>query len=80
MTSASICTDYQTRRLNTRVKNLAGSEKKTDFPSTVNGTAVAVPRVLAALLENGWDEEGFVNVPEVLWPWMHGVQTIRKKH
>ena len=80
VTSASICTDYQTRRLNTRVKNLAGSEKKTDFPSTVNGTAVAVPRVLAALLENGWDEKGFVRIPEVLWPWMHGVQTIRKKH
>ena len=79
VTSTSICTDYQTRRLNTRVKNLAGSDKKTGFPSTVNGTAVAVPRILAALLENGWDDKGFVRIPKVLWPWMHGVQTIKKK-
>ena len=79
VTSASICTDYQTRRLATRVKNVPGSEKSLEFPSTVNGTAVAVPRVLAAILENGWDKEGFVRIPEVLWPWMHGMQTIEKK-
>jgi len=80
VTSASICTDYQTRRMNTRVKGLAGSFPKTDFPSTVNATAVAVPRVLAALLENGWDDKGSVRIPEALWPWMHGIQTITKKH
>ncbi|MCJ1457246.1 Serine--tRNA ligase, mitochondrial [Mycoblastus sanguinarius] len=80
VTSASICTDYQTRRLATRLKYPAGSQIKTDFPSTVNGTAVAIPRVIAALLENGWDKkEMCVRVPEVLWPWMHGIQTIRKK-
>ena len=79
VTSASICTDYQTRRLDTHVKNVPGSEKKMGFPSTVNGTAVAVPRVLAALLETGWDEKGFVRIPEVLWPWMHGIQTIQRK-
>ena len=80
VTSTSICTDYQTRRLNTRIRNPAGSQTRMDFPSTVNGTALAVPRVLAALLENGWDEkEECVRIPEVLWPWMHGVQTIRKK-
>ena len=80
VTSTSICTDYQTRRLNTRVRNPAGSQTKTEFPSTVNGTALAVPRVLAALLENGLDEEEVcVRIPEVLWPWMHGMQVIRKK-
>ena len=84
VTSASICTDYQTRRLATRVKNVPGGSKKDGgglgFPSTVNGTAVAVPRVLAAILENGWDEEGgCVRIPEVLWPWMHGIRTIEKK-
>ncbi len=79
VTSTSICTDYQTRRLNTRVRNPA-SQAKMDFPSTVNGTAMAVPRVLAALLENGWDdEEECVRIPEVLWPWMHGTQAIKKK-
>ena len=81
VTSTSICTDYQTRRLNTRVRNPAGSQVKMEFPSTVNGTALAVPRVLAAILENGWDEkEVCVRIPEVLWPWMHGIQAIRKKH
>ena len=80
VTSTSICTDYQTRRLNTRVRSPAGSQAKMDFPSTVNGTALAVPRVLAALLENGWHEkEECVRIPEVLWPWMHGMHAIKKK-
>ena len=79
VTSTSICTDYQTRRLNTRIRNLAGSQAKMDFPFTVNGTALAIPRVLAALLENGWhEEEKSVRIPEVLWPWMHGMQAIKK--
>ncbi|KAK0704664.1 hypothetical protein B0H67DRAFT_557422 [Lasiosphaeris hirsuta] len=69
VTSASICTDYQTRRLATRVK----VDGKVLWPWTVNGTALAVPRVLAAILEHGWDEdEKSVQIPEVLWPWMDG--------
>lgn len=80
VTSTSICTDYQTRRLNTRVRNSAGSQAKMDFPSTANGTALAVPRVLAAILENGWDEEEVcVRIPEVLWPWMHQRHVIKKR-
>ncbi|KAM0473414.1 hypothetical protein ACHAPX_008161 [Trichoderma viride] len=68
VTSASLCTDYQTRRLATRLKTSSG---KLAFPWTTNGTALAVPRVLAAILENGWDEEeGTVTIPECLWPWM----------
>ncbi|KAI4119390.1 MAG: hypothetical protein LQ345_000698 [Seirophora villosa] len=55
VTSASICTDYQTRRLNTRVK-LRSSGQKSGFPSTINGTALAVPRILAALLENSFEK------------------------
>ncbi|KAL8835561.1 MAG: hypothetical protein Q9176_006838 [Flavoplaca citrina] len=75
VTSASICTDYQTRRLNTRL-----SQRKSDFPYTVNGTALAVPRVLAALLENGWSKkQKSVKIPEVLHKWMHGITTIEKK-
>nr|KMM72759.1 seryl-tRNA synthetase [Coccidioides posadasii RMSCC 3488] len=73
VTSASICTDYQSRRLGTRVRTGAAAR----FPHTVNGTAVAVPRVLAAILENGWDEKrGVVIVPEVLRNWMGGIETI----
>ncbi len=80
VTSASICTDYQTRRLNTRLKLASTSQTKTEFPFTVNGTALAVPRVLAALLENGWDEEEkTVKIPDVLHHWMHGIKIIKRK-
>ncbi|KAF7545961.1 hypothetical protein G7046_g9440 [Stylonectria norvegica] len=73
VTSASVCTDYQTRRLGTRTREAGGLA----FPWTANGTALAVPRVLAALLENGWDEEAkTVDVPECLRPWMEGKEKI----
>lgn len=78
VTSASICTDYQSRRLGTRIRS--SNDKKSRFPLTVNGTAVAVPRVLAAILENGWDEtRQVVVIPEVLRRWMGGMETIGKK-
>lgn len=74
VTSASVCTDYQTRRLATRTR-VGG---KMTFPWTVNGTAMAVPRVLAAILENEWDEnEMAVTIPEVLRPWMDGMERIQ---
>lgn len=79
VTSASICSDYQSRRLATRlrVKKLG---EQLQWPYTVNGTAMAVPRVLAALLENGWDEkDGVVHIPKALRPWMGGSDVIRKK-
>lgn len=79
VTSASICTDYQTRRLATRVR-IGGSNGKMTYPWTVNGTALAVPRVLAAILETGWDEGSMtVTIPEVLRPWMDGKETISPK-
>jgi seryl-tRNA synthetase len=80
VTSTSLCTDYQTRRLGTRIKSTASGHASLVYPYTVNGTALAVPRVLAAILEVGWDEEEkLVKIPEVLWPWMAGVKSIRKK-
>jgi seryl-tRNA synthetase len=69
VTSASICTDYQSRRLGTRFRGVG--EGSLRWPHTVNGTAMAVPRILAAVLENGWVEgEKAVVVPEVLRRWM----------
>jgi seryl-tRNA synthetase len=77
VTSVSICTDYQSRRLDTRILDKSGSKKK--FPHTINGTAVAVPRVLAALLELGWrQDEQCVVIPEVLRPFMSGLDRIKK--
>ncbi|KAK2785380.1 Serine--tRNA ligase, mitochondrial [Onygenales sp. PD_12] len=83
VTSASICTDYQSRRLGTRIAKKKGKGADDDaaaaagenekFPHTVNGTAMAVPRIIAALLEHGWDERrGTVVLPEVLSRWMGG--------
>lgn len=76
VTSLSSCTDFQTRRLGTQIRREDGT---VEFAATVNGTALAVPRILAAVLEYGWDEEGQdIGIPEVLWPWMHGIRRIRK--
>ena len=79
VTSVSTCSDYQTRRLATRV-DMRSQGSKIGFPYTVNGTALAVPRVLAAILENGWNEARMeVNIPEVLWPWLDGLKVIKPK-
>lgn len=75
VSSASNCTDYQSRRLATRLKYDVSSRGsgKLGWPRTLNGTAMAVPRVLACLLENGWDEYSkTVEVPSVLRRYMLG--------
>jgi seryl-tRNA synthetase len=77
LSSLSLCTDYQSRRLATTVKMARGGREV--YPYTLNGTALAVPRVLAAVLESGWDgETGSVRIPECLWPWMGGLREIVK--
>ncbi|KAF2758451.1 seryl-tRNA synthetase [Pseudovirgaria hyperparasitica] len=79
VSSLSNCTDYQTRRLATqvRIENKGG---RLEFPYTLNGTALAVPRVLACLLENHWDAaEKSVRIPEVLRPWMDGAEFIKRR-
>ena len=65
VTSASNCTDYQARRLDIRYK--VKGEKGTHFTHTLNGTAVAIPRALIAILENCQQADGSVIIPEVLW-------------
>ena len=77
VTSTSICTDYQSRRLHTRVR-FGKTGGKLEFPYTLNGTALAVPRVLAAILENSWNEhDNSVTIPEVLRPFMGGQEKIQ---
>jgi seryl-tRNA synthetase len=68
LTSCSNTTDYQARRLGIRMRGGggAGSGKGTQTPHTLNGTAVAVGRTIVALLENGQQEDGAVQLPEVL--------------
>jgi seryl-tRNA synthetase len=62
LTSCSNTTDYQARRLNIRTRG----ERGTEPVHTLNGTAVAVGRTLVALLENGQQADGSVELPEVL--------------
>jgi len=68
LTSTSNCTDYQARRLRTRFKRAGG--KRPELVHTLNGTAVAVPRTLIALLENHQRADGSVAVPKALQPYL----------
>lgn len=65
--SADLMTDYQTRRLGTKVKR---GDAKSEFVHTNDATAMAMGRLLIALLENYQQEDGSVVVPEILRPWM----------
>ncbi|KAF3942225.1 hypothetical protein ABW19_dt0200619 [Dactylella cylindrospora] len=77
VTSVSECTDYQARRLDARCKHPDG---KLSFLWSLNGTALAVPRVIMAILENGWDEaRREVRVPQVLQKYMGGLEYIGKQ-
>jgi seryl-tRNA synthetase len=53
-----------------------GAEAKPVFPHTLNGSALALPRTLIAVIENGQTADGRVVVPEVLRPYMGGVEII----
>lgn len=68
ITSASNCTDYQTRRLN--IKFRRNSQKKAEFVHTLNGTGIATSRALIALLENFQEADGSVVIPKVLQRWV----------
>ena len=73
VSSISACEDYQTRRGGIRVK---GKDGKTFFPHALNGSALALPRVFVAILENNQQADGTVVIPEVLRPYMHGLERI----
>jgi seryl-tRNA synthetase len=68
VTSASNCTDYQSRRLDIRYK--VKGEKGTHLAHTLNGTAVAVSRALIAILENYQQPDGSIVIPEALRRWV----------
>ncbi|MBQ3408966.1 MAG: serine--tRNA ligase [Clostridia bacterium] len=70
--SCSTLGDAQARRLGIRVKG----EKGNYFPHTLNNTVVATPRGLIAVIENNYNEDGSVTVPEVLRPYMGGLEKI----
>ncbi|HEV7662235.1 MAG TPA: serine--tRNA ligase [Chloroflexota bacterium] len=74
VSSISNANDYQSRRANIRFRREAGG--KTEYPHTLNGSGVAVPRTLIAILENNQQEDGSVVIPAVLRPYMRGMERI----
>lgn len=77
ISSCSSCTDYQARRLNIRHKEEYTQKGDLKFAHTLNGTACAVPRMIIAILETHQNEDGTVTVPEVLRPYMMGIEVLR---
>ncbi|MBI1329862.1 MAG: serine--tRNA ligase [Alphaproteobacteria bacterium] len=76
ISSCSNCGDFQARRMKTRYRGKDGKVK--DFVHTLNGSGLAVGRTLVAILENYQNADGSITVPEVLRPYMGGLEKIEK--
>lgn len=70
ISSVSVCGDFQARRMNARFKPASGG--KPEFVHTLNGSGLAVGRCLIAVLENGQQADGSVDLPAVLHPYLGG--------
>ncbi len=77
VSSVSWFSDYQARRADIRFKR--AGQKGTEIVHTLNGSALAVPRVWAAILENYRQADGSVRIPDVLHPYMRGATEMRPK-
>lgn len=75
VSSCSNFEDFQARRINIRFRDEQG---KVRYVHTLNGSGVALPRTLIAILENYQQEDGSVIIPEVLRPYMGGVELISR--
>ena len=74
VSSCSNCGDFQARRANNRYRPT--SDSKPQYVQTLNGSGLALPRVLIAVLENYQQSDGSIAIPDVLQPYM-GVKTIK---
>ena len=75
VSSTSSTTDFQSRRLNIKYRDSLG---KVNFVHNINGTGFAIGRIIIAIIENYQTSDGFVNIPDALKPWMHGVEIIKR--
>ena len=73
--SLSNCTDYQARKLNIKCVDKHGNRR---ILHTLNDTALATSRILVAIVENYQQKDGTVLIPEVLWPYMNGIDRLEK--
>jgi seryl-tRNA synthetase len=75
VSSLSNVTDFQARRANIRYRPKEGG--KVHFPHTLNGSGLGLPRTLIAVMENYQQADGSIVIPEVLRPWMGGIEVIQ---
>ncbi len=75
--SCSLFRDFQARRANIRYRPTA--DAKPEYVYTLNGSGLALPRIIIAILENNQQEDGTVVIPRVLRPYMGGMDVIRVK-
>ena len=73
VSSCSNFEDFQARRIGLRYRDAEG---KMRIPHTLNGSGLALPRIIVALLEMHQTERGTVRIPEVLRPYMNGLEEI----
>ncbi len=74
VSSVSNVADFQARRANIRYRPTGGKSNR--FVHTLNGSGLGLPRILIAVMENYQQEDGSILVPEVLRPWMGGIEVI----
>jgi seryl-tRNA synthetase len=77
ISSCSNCGDFQARRMNLRFRRAGGA--KPEFVHTLNGSGLAVGRTWLAVLENYQQADGSIQIPEILQPYMNGLEKIEKK-
>jgi seryl-tRNA synthetase len=75
VSSCSNFRDFQARRANIRYRPKPGA--KPEFVHTLNGSGLGMPRVMIAVLENYQQPDGSVVVPDVLKPYMHGIEVLK---
>ena len=75
ISSCSNFKDFQSRRMHAKFKNK--TSKKKEYIHTLNGSGLAVGRTLAAIIENFQNDDGDINIPKVLQPYMNNMKRIK---
>jgi seryl-tRNA synthetase len=74
VSSCSNCESFQARRANVKYRPKGGGRAR--YVHTLNGSGLALPRVMIGIIENNQQADGSIRIPEALWPYMRGVEVI----
>ena len=75
ISSCSNCGDFQSRRMNSRYKDI--NNHSNEYVHTLNGSGLAVGRTLIAIIENYQNSDGSITIPKVLKPYMDNIDQIK---